>query len=204
MRVLLSGVTNGTSSLGFGVSMLRLQTALLSAPGLQVTLSMAPSLPDAVTRASEGTFDALVAISSSVAFPPSFVLRGLVAPEPFVAGVHPLPAIDWDRVVAKAGVPGEDMRFKGMQYNVDPAGAKPSAAPGYMAVPSAGLRAVVLRSEAIQALVGKTGTDEELCTSWGKDILVDMDNQCAITGPLEFTGCVGFRAAPQKNSALES
>lgn len=196
MRVLLCAVTNGSCCLGFAVSMLRLQTALVTAPGLHVTVTSAKSLPEALARAREDACDALVCIATAVAFPASFVLRGLVAPRPFVAGVYPLPTIDWKRVANRAADPGEEMRFKGCVYNVEASTAKPSTAPGYMTVSRAGLRAVVLKREAIDALEGKVGdgaSDDDVCAAWGQDILIDMDSQCAITGPAEFTGCVGFR-----------
>lgn len=196
MRVLLCAVTSGTCSLGFAVSMLRLQTALLSAPGLQVTVAPVRTTADALARARDEQFDALACIASNVAFPATFVLRGLVAPEPFVAGVYPLPTVDWERVTAKAASPGEEMRFKGCVYNVDAATAKPSTAPGYMTVADAGLRAVVLKKEAIEALAAKVGegtSDTDVCAAWGRDILIDLDSQCATTGTAEFTGCVGMR-----------
>lgn len=196
MQVLLAVVTNDSCSLGFAVSMLRLQVALATAPDVQVTIELVSSLAEAVELANTHTkFDALVAIRSTIGFPAAFVMRGLVT-GPFVAGVYPLPRLDWDRVVAKKDDASEDMRFKGNVYNIDPAAAKRVAAQlaGYMSAPSAELGAVVLHREALRALADKPlGTDDDVCRAWGKDVLVDLDAQCSNFGPVEFTGCVGLR-----------
>lgn len=195
MRVLLAIITTPSAgcSLGFAVSMLRLQMALVSAPNMQAVVHVAPTIREAISAAIEdGSFDAVVAVSAALGFPASFVLRGLVAPSPFVAGVYPLPAIDWDRVVSRASDPSEKTRFKGNRYNIDAAAATPApSAPGYLAVKSADLGAVVLKREAFEAVAG--ADDAGMCEAWGKDILVDLDAQCTNMGPVDFTGCVGYR-----------
>lgn len=197
MRVLLAVVTSAAAgcSLGFAVSMLRLQMALVSAPNMQAVVHVAPSIRDAIAAAvDDGKFDAVVAISAAMGFPAAFVLRGLVAPSPFVTGIHPLPSIDWDRVVARAADAAEKTRFKGNTYNIDPAAAKASSVPGYLDVARATLGAVVLKREAFEALArAECATDDELCAAWGRDMLADLDNQCTVMGPIDFTGCVGFR-----------
>lgn len=197
MRVLLAIVTTPAAgcSLGFAVSMLRLQMALVAAPNMQAVVHVSPSIRDAISVAvDDGKFDAVVAVAANVGFSTTFVLRGLVAPSPFVVGIHPLPAIDWDRVVARAADDKEHTRFKGNAYNIDPALVKPSSAAGYLEVPSAGLGAVVLKREAFEALAeASCSADDDLCGAWGRGVLADMDNQCTIMGPMDFTGCVGFR-----------
>lgn len=196
MRVLLAIVTTDTCTLGFAVSMMRLQVALGTAPALHATIECVPDLHAAIQMAHKGGFDAVAAIRSHMGFPAGFVLRGLVA-GPFVAGVYPLPCIDWDRVVAKQDDPSEEMQFKGNVYSVDAAKAtRPKKAPpGYLAVREAELGAVVLAKEAIEQLKEVARVpDAEVCGAWGKDILVDLDNQCTNFGPVEFTGCVGLRS----------
>lgn len=199
MRVLLAVVADGptgSSSVGFAVSMLRLQTALLASKGIDAVVKIQPSIKAAAREARDG-YDALVAVSPLVEFPAAFVMRALATPAPFVAGVYPLPRVNWDRVKARASDATEATRFKGNVYNVDAASARPAAEAGYLAVRSAGLGAAVLKGEAIGALAAceaAAPTDEELCAAWGRDILVDLYNQCATTGPLEFSGCVGLRA----------
>lgn len=198
MRVLLTIITTPSAgcSLGFAVSMLRLQMALVTAPNMQAVVHVASSIREAIAAAVEdGKFDAVVAVSATLGFPAAFVLRGLVAPSPFVAGIYPLPSIDWDRVVSRAADAAENTKFKGNTYNIDPASAKPAAsAPGYLAVKHAGLGAVVLKKEAFEALAGSAAkVDDDLCEAWGKDILVDLDGQCTNMGPVDFTGCVGYR-----------
>ena len=201
MRVLLAVVTSDSCSIGFAVSMMRLQTAIQSAPNVHAVLELVPTLHDAIQVAAAPPgdadtepFDAVVAISSHLSFPASFVLRGLSAAPAFIAGIYPLPWLDWERVKSKAhSTSGEDLAFRGNVYNIDPAAAKHVGA-GYLVVPSAKLGAVVLKREAIEGLKGAAvTTDEALCQTWGKDIYADIDHQCANFGPLEFTGCVGHR-----------
>ena len=212
MRVLLAVVTSESCSIGFAVSMMRLQTAIRSAPNVHATLELVPTLHAAIQLAAEPLpplqgevdagadagaerrFDAVVAISSHLSFPASFVLRALVAPPAVIAGIYPQPWLDWERVRSKAhDLSGENVAFRGNVYNIDPAIAK-HAGSGYLVVPSADLGAVVLKREAIDALKGAAvTTDEALCRAWGKDIYADIDHQCANFGPVEFTGCVGHR-----------
>lgn len=200
MRVLLSIVTGGgtfgnSCSLGFAVSMMRLQMALAQAPNIQAVIHLSPTVHEAARVAVEqGGFDAVVAVASTLSFPVPFVLRALVSPAPFVAGIYPLPTIDWDRVKAKAGDSGEDMQLKGNTYSIDPEAAKHSARPGYLTVDRAGLDAVVLKKEAFEAVAAASVKDAtDLCAVWGKPIDADLDNQCSNMGPVEFTGCVGLR-----------
>lgn len=199
MRVLVAAVSSsGTCSLGFAVALLRLQVALQTAPNMQAVVDFVPSVRAAAVAAKrDGAFDAVVAVSSTLSFPAGFVLRGIVTPAPFVAGVYPLPGIDWERVKARAGLGTEDMRFKGNTYNIDPERAKRCDVPGYMAVEAAGLGAVVLKGEAVEAVAGAAegATDEAICAAWGEPILADLDHPCVNQGPMEFTGCVGFRTA---------
>ena len=199
MKVLLAVVINpGTvmCSLGFAVSMLRLQTAMHGAPTpLQAVLEVVPSLVAAVDLAARDTsFEAVVAISSHLSFSPSFVLRALTSGKPFVAGVYPLPRLDWDRVTAKAAS-HEKPEFRGNVYNVDAAKAR-FLGGGLMEVPAEGVEpgAVVLTREAVEAVATKTpATDDQVPVAWGRPIVVDVDQQCANFGPVEFFGCVGMR-----------
>lgn len=199
MRVLLAIVTPdkhlGTCTIGFSTSMLRLQQALQQAPQeVDVQVELAASLHEAITLAhDDARYDAVVALNSRLGFPPSFVLRALVSPWPFVAGVYPLPRIDWERVVAKTPST-EDPKCRGNVYNIDAQAAKPKQ-DGYWVVPRAGLDAVVLKREALEALAGShRQSEDELCATWGKDVWVDMENPCHNFGPVEFMGCVGARA----------
>lgn len=199
MRVLLAilsdGGVTGSCTLGFAVGLMRLQAALLSSKGVQAVVELLPSVKAAAAQAREGGYDAAVALATDVAFPPSFVTRALEVDAPFVAGVYPLPRLDWGRVKARADDEREATRFKGNTYNVDAASARPTVHTGYLAVRSAGLSAVVLKKEAIEALAGcPESSDAALCEAWGRDILVDLEHQCATMGPLEFMGCVGLRA----------
>lgn len=212
MRVLLAIVSDGgTCTLGCAVSMVRLQNALMTVPGLNAVVCVTGSVAEAVRAAAEGRgdqqFDAVVAISSHLTFPVAFVTKALMAPGPFVCGVHPLPALDWGRVKRSAGsggereLPEEDLRYAGNTYNIDPATARVSSHTGYATVTAAKLGAVVLHGEAIKAVAagcggddGHDGDDGALCRAWGRPILADLENPCAVMGPMEFLGCAGVRA----------
>ena len=196
MRVLLAVITNGQCSLGNAFSMLQLQTALNSAPNVQVTIHVAASLKEAVDLAvgGEEPFDALVGIGGHVTFPPTFVLRGLVEPSPFVTGIYPLPTVDWKRVVDKGAGSREELRFAGNTYNVD--ASKGECRGGYLIVKAAEeLGAVVLKKAALDVLAKSADTsDRGMCEAWGKDIHADLESPCSSTGTMEFMGCVGARA----------
>lgn len=198
MRVLLAIISrNGTCTTGCAVSMLRLQVALRSAPGLHVTIDTAPHIHAAAKAAvQDGGYDTVVAIPSDLAFPATFVLCGLVAPFPFVTSVNPLPVIDWDRVAKTAEDEGEDPNYRGNVYNVDAAAAKVAkGATGYIEVPYADLGAFIMKREAFEAVAaGPAVVDEAVCAAWGKPVHADLENQCAVMASLEFAGCVGARA----------
>lgn len=199
MKVLLAVVISPATvmcSLGFAVSMLRLQTAMHGAPTpLQAVLEIVPSLRAAVDLAArDPSFQALVAISSHLTFSPSFVLRALASGKPFVAGVYPLPRLDWDRVKAKASS-AEKPEYRGNVYNIDASKAK-FLGGGFLEVPPEGVEpgAVVLTREAIEAVAPKTpATDDQVPVVWGRPVAVDVDQQCANFGPVDFFGCVGMR-----------
>ena len=212
MKVLLAIVntpgSGATSSLGFAVSMLRLQTVMQGSPTpLQAVLEVVPSLRAAVDLvAGDASFQTLVAISSHLAFSSTFVLRALASGKPFVAGVYPLPVLDWDRVKSKSES-SERPEFRGNVYNVDAANAK-SVGGGYMEVPAAGVEpgAVVLAREAVDAVAAKVKAgecvaDADVPVAWGGPVFVDVDQQCANFGPVEFFGCVGARTVLRESSS---
>ena len=206
MKVLLAVVSGGTNghvcSLGFAVSMLRLQTALFGAPTpIQAVLEIVPSLRDAVDLAAKDeTINALVAVSSNISFPAAFVLRALVSRHPFVAGIYPLPLIDWGRVKSKSQgddvASTEKMAFRGNVYNLDASKAK-FVGGGYLELAPKDVEpgAVVLSREAAEAIAKRApSTDAEVPAAWGRPVHADVEHQCANFGSVEFMGCVGTRA----------
>lgn len=195
MKVLLAIVsTDGAAGVHFAVGLLRLQTALQVSPTpMEVAIAPVPSICAAVKLAAEdAAFDAVVAIRSTIAFSEAFVLRALAGSHPFVSAVFPLPTVDWARVRSKAGS-SESPASRGNTYNVDAATAR-IVAGGYAVVRAAAPGAYVLRREAIEALRG-CDSDAQLCRAWGRDIHADLDSQCATSGPMEYVGCIGTRAA---------
>jgi hypothetical protein len=195
MRVLLAILSDGSASIMHAVSMMNLQTAVRAASAnVHLSIALATDLRHAATLGMKNDNDAVVAVRSTLAFSPALVLRALVSPHQFVAGVYPLPHIDWDRVAARASDATEDTRYKGNVYNLDPKAAR-HVGGGYLAVPSMHLGATILKKEAMRCVAECTaGRDEDICAAWGGDIHADLDNQCAQLGPAEFAGCVGVRA----------
>lgn len=196
MKVLLAVVGDlGTCSLGFAVSMLRLQSALQNSPvAIQAMMEIVPSLRAALALAQkDAEIKAVVAIRSTLTFPVGFVLRALSSGKPFTAGIYPLPKIDWERVKAKVGS-GESPEFRGNVYNVDASKAS-SVVKGIMEVTDIEPGAVILTREAIDAVHAKAPkTDEDVPSAWGRTIYADVEQQCANFGPAEFFGCVGLRS----------
>jgi len=195
MKVLLAVVGDlGTCSLGFAVSMLRLQATLQNSPvAIHAMMETVPSVRAAIDVAhKDPEIKALVAIRSTLSFPVGFVLNALSSGKPFTAGVYPLPKIDWERVKAKVGS-NESPAFRGNVYNVDPSKAK-SVSKGVMEVTDIEPGAVVLTREALDVVHAKAPkTDEDVPSAWGRVIHADLDQQCANFGPAEFFGCVGMR-----------
>ena len=201
MKVLLAVVgDSGTCSLGFAVSMLRLQTALQSSPvPVQAMMEVVPSVRTALDiAAADKSIEAVVAIKNSLSFTPGFVLRALASKKDAVVGVYPLPRIDWDRVKARQST-SEKAEFRGNVYNIDASKAT-FAGNGYLelangqSVVESGC--VVLTRQAVDTLATPSThktTDEVLGAAWTKAVYADVDQQCSNFGPVEFFGCVGMR-----------
>ena len=193
-------VAPGQVSISFATSMLHLQSELCaSALGSDVHVERVGSVAQAVALARERDFDALAWMSAHLSFPAKLVTRALAGPHPFVAGVHPLPTLDWGAVtIDETG--REELRFKGNTYNVDVSDLDEGArvdADGYTAVRRAGLGIAVLKREAIEAVAhARPTSDEAVCAAWGREVAVDLAHPCAISGNLEFAGCVGLRGLP--------
>lgn len=203
MRVLLAVVAEGgVCSLGFVASMVRLQSALMSVAGLAAAVCVVGGVAEAAHVAvREGGFDAVVALSSNLTVPVPLVTQALMAPGKFVCGVYPLPVgLDWARV-ERGGDDGEDARFRGNAYSIDPAAATVLSDSGYAQVDRALLGAAILHRPAFEAVAAKcpdgAASDEQVCAAWGRPILVDLEHQCAAMGPLEFAGCAARRLPGQ-------
>lgn len=192
MRLFVAITTEDVCTIGFATSVIQLRQALQSAPNVQAAIDFVPDLETAFQKCKNmGDVDVMAVLSSQISFPARFILRSLVAPHPFIAAIYPLAQLDWNRVQQKALVPGEDMRFKGNKYNFDPSLATPVTGQ-YIAVRSAELKAMVLKRDAIDKVSGVKCT-KDICKAWGKDIHMDLIEQCANFGPMEFSGCIGVR-----------
>lgn len=185
-------------SLGFAVSMLRLQTALASAPiQIQAVLHVVPSVCDVLkVMADDSSFRAAVCVNSDITFPAGLILRALSTGQPYVTGVYPLPRLDWERIKEKAATKTvESAQFWGNTYNVDASKAK-FLGGGYIEVDRADPGVVVLTRDAAEAIhAKKPASDADIPRAWGKAILADIDHGCSSFGSMDFFGCVGMRNA---------
>jgi hypothetical protein len=196
------------SALFFAESLMRLQNALASLPGLGVDYIVVPDLKGALSIARERKqADALVFLHPTIGFPEQFVLRALGNPEAkFVAGIFPEPTIDWDRVVrtVRDGGAGEEPRFAGCVYNVDPEKAQPVPGNGHLSVTNIPLGAAVLKRDVLDAIDYLVDdslpvTDSMVCDAWAHhgQIWADLDSPCSKFGSLGFSGCIGARCKPR-------
>lgn len=209
MHVLIAIVSpTEHSTLMFASSMRDLQNTLMLLHDMHITICVVKNLQMALRAArdkqSREPLDALVAIDSTVGFPVSFVVRALNVPAPFVAGIYPLPMVDWDRVQERATKPGnrEETKYTGCVYNLDP--SKAVMAPhGYVRVHRIELKAVVLKKTALEALLGLVDAKEvpdndAVCDTWCRagpenNIWADLECQCANFGMFPYNGTIGER-----------
>jgi len=214
--VMLCIVTNGRheASLGCAVSLLRLQTALMTNPErIRADMHFVPTLDDALNllhRDAEAKSACIV--DCTVGFDADFLFRARRSGLPLVLGVHPLPLVDWERV--KRQPADESPQFWGNVYNVKPTGA---ARDGYAKVTASKVGLVWVTKDAVARiarehpeLASADGTyvqfavpglqdgvrvdgDERFLKLYGDELWADIERPAASSGPLEFGGCVGAR-----------
>ncbi len=150
-----------------------------------------------------------------------FVVRATQSGHDAVLGIAPLPTgLDWDRI-AKRPVPAEPLAHAGLRYNVAP--GKDLGNGYFSAVrydKSRKHAAMVLSRAALDAIAaaappthledgsklyarevvadGKVvHPDHAILDAYEsateKTVVVDLDSQCSIVGPMAFAGCVGKR-----------
>lgn len=163
--------------------------------------------------ARNAKYDQLILCNTRMAATPEMLKKAINSPLPFITGVYPLPTIDWTKVQDVSS--SEDCSCRGLTYNADV--AKASAQEGdYVQVRNSTLGVAVLKRDVISAILEQHGEaviaepqhmlyseaivdgrllnkDENFCRMWGKDIAVDVEHPCSLTGPLPFLGCVGQR-----------
>lgn len=216
MSILLCIVTNGRpeASLVCAISMLRLQTMLMTAPErIAADMHFVPTIDDAMNLLHQHpTARGAAVMDSSLGFDPEFPTRAMRSGLPVVVASYPLPEIDWERV--KRQPKNEESRFWGNKYSVTPSGR--IGPNGYAHVTDAKLgiawvakevvTGIVERNPGIVALDGSadfalTGVHagkrhdghRRFLELFGGDVWADLEHPGSSTGPIEFGGCVGMR-----------
>lgn len=197
------------------VSLLRMQTMLMtSADPIRADMHFVSTLDDALNclRANKDAVGALM-VEGGIGFDPSFGLEAMKSGMPLVAGVYPLPVVDWERV--KTQPANEVPQHWGNVYNVKPAG---SPGPnGYLPVTDAALGVVWVSADVVRSIesrhpeiVTADGSSaafaragvyagvrreahERFLDLWAGPVYADPNRQCSSSGPAEFGGCVGAR-----------
>lgn len=205
-------------SLMAAISLLRLQTHLMSSPQpIRADMHFVSDINEALhtvhTTAEAEDASALI-FDGCMGFDTAFALRALATDVPVLVGVYPMPVIDWQRVSSKPGG-GEDVQNWGNVYNVKPL-TSPDAN-GYIEVDRTAhlgllwLRARVLRdiaarhpevkgAEAGTAFAcpgmygGKmTSAHRRFLDLYNGPVRADPAAGATSSGPTEFGGCVGAR-----------
>lgn len=204
------------------ISLLRLQTRLMERPErIRADVHFVHDFNDALNvvhrSGQEGAEGGLIA-EGSIGFDTDFLLRAMDRPAAqVVAGVYPLPAIDWERVATRPS--GEDPPFWGNVYSVKTTGATDPAT-GYLQAEASGaaLGLVWVRADTLADIVtrhpGIMTTDRKVgafardgvydgvettaydrfLSLYGGRLLADPEAGATSCGPAEFGGCVGARS----------
>jgi hypothetical protein len=205
-------------SLACMTSLLRLQQLAARRNDVRLDVHMVPTFLDALNAYVAGEF--VVVLDANIGAPPEFVFGILDSKHNVIAGVYPVPGVDWDRVrkIADDPLANEPLNHAGNVYNVIPASA------GFQRyIPIAEikeLRALAVRSSVLEKLAGpdisyaaEDGTTKYLFTHdsvfenklqnvWqtfarktGEVIVADIETPCVYNAPAQFAGCVGMRTS---------
>lgn len=154
-------------------------------------------------------------VDSSAGFHPDFPLKCARADVPVAVQCHPLPSIDWDRVKARP-LPHESPEFWGVRYSVTPVGCM--ASDGFVVAKEVhDIKALWVSKHAVTDIAARhpeivapdraaffvpgvfdgrsRKAHERFVALWGRDVRADVSNPATASGPEEFGGCVGLRAA---------
>lgn len=223
-KVLIAGVSNpqkNESSISFAMGMLRAQAELLTRRDVAVNVGLYTSMHEVLNSFYKRGFDVLVAIDSLLGVNERFITRNIWCTHDLVAGVYPLPHIDWEKVKEKTQAgSAEPTALQGLDYNVSGIRGADLGSKYLTIDPPADMRAFVLKRSVLEAAVqahpeiaftngaGETEYNfwttrvvdnrrlteaENLCALWGGPVHADYEYQLQNFGPLDFAGCVGNR-----------
>jgi len=204
-------------SLACTTSLLRLQQMAGRRTDCRLDVHVVPSFLEALNLYASG--DYVVVMDAMAGVPPEFVFGVLDAPHPVIAGVYPLPTVDWERVgkVLRDPESTEPIGHAGNVYNLVPASGSLKR---YVPVSSVTeLKILAVQSTLLEQLAGPDISYVDPVTnkprylfaheSVFKDayqnayqtfsrrlpcaIVADLDAPCVLSAPAQFAGCVGMR-----------
>ena len=205
-------------SLACTTSLLRLQQMAARRGDVLLDVHIVPTFLEALNTYARG--DYLAVLDANIGAPPEFVF-GVLEPgvdAKLIAGVYPLPRVDWERVSKTAKDPAatEPLSHAGNVYNVTPGAA--TLAHRYVPVTAlTELRALIVDCRVLQRMAGPDisyvdgGATKFLFTHdsvWensrqneyqtfarksGETVVADLEAPCVLAAPAQFAGCVGMR-----------
>lgn len=221
VRMVVAIVTgNDELSLACMTSLLRLQQQQ-STRGRQCQLDVhiVPTFLSALNLFDKG--DYIVVLDGAAGVPPEFVFGVIDSGQDAVAGVYPLPRIDWDRVetAVKNGNESEPVNHAGLTYNVTPTTGPVRYGLRYVPIDEVNeLKVVAIASHVLRRMAGPDLSYEDddgvrrylfahdsvfdnrfhnqfqtFARRLPVPLVADLEAPCIMTGPAQFAGCVGAR-----------
>ena len=217
--VVLAIVTNDQDiTLMCTTSLLRLQQVAARRGDCLLDVRIVATFLEALNTFEAGDF--VVIVDGACGVPPEFVLGVLDAPHEAIAGVYPLPKIDWDRVSKTLETPGasEPLQHAGNVYNLEPAQGPLKR---YVPVKTVrDLKVLALSSKVLRQMAGPSNSYlaedgskhylfthdsvfenalqnqyQTLARRLPVPLVADLELPCVMTGPAQFAGCVGMRGS---------
>lgn len=200
---------NEDVSLVCTTSLLRLQQLSSRREDIALDVHFVPTLLDALNI---GRGDYIVAVDAQCGFPAEFVFGVVESKHKAVAGVYPLPRVDWERVTKTLGSGSkEPMEHAGNVYNLTP---EVSGMHRYLEVKKVEeLRVLAIATSVLKNMqCDKYGDKylychesvhnnayqnptQTLARKLPKDVrlMADIEAPCVLSAPAQFAGCIGMR-----------
>lgn len=216
MQTLVVVIVSPTEELSLAcmTTLLKLQVAAARLNQCKLDVRVAHTFLEALNLYSHGEW--VVAIDAFAAVPTDFVFALTSCEHDVIAGVYPLPELDWDRVKKVFDDPDatEPIEHAGNRYNVAP---EPKHMTRYAPVGAIReLKILAVRSALLEKMAGPDvsydggylfahdsvfenefqnayQTFARKCQQAGAKIVADLDSPCTMSGPALFAGCVGMR-----------
>lgn len=173
-----------TISIACMSTLLQLQQQAVLRASMRIETTFVRTAEDAFKRMDEDDFEVMCVISGDVGVSPDFFFAAIASDAPLaIWGVSPLPQMHWDAVAArvKDGTATEEpIEHAGLQYNVTPVGPWDGAA-RYLSIETPDLKH-------LSVCAVRRGVTPATA-AW----TADLECPCNVTGPTEFSGCIGLR-----------